>query len=108
MTNIKNIIFDLGGVILNLGYSNTIKEFRKLGLFNFEKLYSQKKQSQIFNDFEKGKISAEKFIFSIRQLVKVNIKEIDFINAWNTMLLEIPLERLEFIKKLKKILKFIY
>ncbi len=102
MTKIKNIIFDLGGVILNLDYSNTIKEFRKLGLFNFEKLYSQKKQSKIFDDFEKGKISAEKFIFSIRQLVKVNIKEIDFINAWNAMLLEIPLERLEFIKKLKK------
>ena len=102
MNNIKNIIFDLGGVILNLDYSNTIKEFNKLGLFNFEKLYSQKKQAKIFNDFEKGKISAEKFIFSIRQLVKVNIKEIDFINAWNAMLLEIPSVRLEFIQKLKK------
>ena len=102
MYDIKNIIFDLGGVILNLDYSNTIKEFNKLGLFNFEKLYNQKKQVQIFDDFEKGKISPEKFIFLIRQLVKVNIKEIDFINAWNAMLLEIPLERLEFIKKLKK------
>ena len=42
MNDIKNIIFDLGGVILNLDYSNTIKEFNKLGVFNFEKLYSQK------------------------------------------------------------------
>ena len=47
MNNIKNIIFDLGGVILNLDYSNTIKEFNKLGVFNFEKLYSQKKQAKI-------------------------------------------------------------
>ena len=43
MTKIKNIIFDLGGVILNLDYSKTVKEFYKLGFFNFEKLYSQKK-----------------------------------------------------------------
>ena len=102
MTKIKNIIFDLGGVILNLDYSKTVKEFYKLGLINFEKLYSQKKQSKIFDDLEKGKFSAEKFIFLITQSEKLQIKESDFINAWNAMLLEIPNERIEFIKKLKK------
>ena len=102
MTKIKNIIFDLGGVILNLDYSKTVKEFYKLGFFNFEKLYSQKKQSKIFDDFEKGKFSSKKFISLIKQSEKLNIKGSDFINAWNAMLLEIPNERIEFIKKLKK------
>ena len=102
MTKIKNIIFDLGGVILNLDYSKTVKEFNKLGVFNFEKLYSKKKQSKVFDDFEKGRFSAEKFISKIKQSEKLDIKEFDFINAWNAMLLEIPKERIEFIKKLKK------
>ena len=66
MTKIKNIIFDLGGVILKLDYSKTVKEFYKLGFFNFEKLYSQKKQSKIFDDFEKGKFSSAKFISLIK------------------------------------------
>ena len=102
MSKINNIIFDLGGVILNLDYSRTIKEFNKLGLFNFESLYSQKKQSGIFDDFEKGEISIEKFIYSINNTTKLNIKKTDFRFAWNAMLLDLPKERLEFIKKLKK------
>ena len=102
MTKIKNIIFDLGGVILNLDYTKTDKEFHKLGLNNFSKLYSKKKQSKIFDDFEKGRFSAEKFIFLIKQAEKIKIKDSDFINAWNAMLLEIPKERMDFIKRLKK------
>ena len=102
MTKIKNIIFDLGGVILNLDYTKTDKEFHRLGLNNFSKLYSKKKQSKIFDDFEKGRFSAEKFIFLIKQSEKLKIKDSDFINAWNAMLLEIPKERMEFIKRLKK------
>ena len=102
MTKIKNIIFDLGGVILNLDYSKTVKEFHKLGLNNFSKLYSKKKQSKIFDDFEKGRFSAEKFIFLIKQAEKIKIKDSDFVNAWNAMLLEIPKERMDFIKRLKK------
>ena len=102
MTKIKNIIFDLGGVILNLDYSKTDKEFHKLGLNNFSKLYGKKKQSKIFDDFEKGRFSAEKFIFLIKQSENLKVKDSDFINAWNAMLLEIPKERMEFIKRLKK------
>ena len=102
MTKIKNIIFDLGGVILNLDYTKTDKEFHKLGLNNFSKLYGKKKQSKIFDDFEKGRFSAEKFIFLIKQSENLKLKDSDFINAWNAMLLEIPKERMEFIKRLKK------
>ena len=101
MSKIKNIIFDLGGVILNLDYSKTVNEFKKLGVLNFEDLYSQKKQSIVFDDFEKGKIQPGEFISSINDSENLKIKEIDFINAWNAMLLEISFENLEFIAGLK-------
>ena len=101
MSEIKNIIFDLGGVILNLDYSKTVNEFKKLGVLNFQELYSQKKQSIIFDDFEKGNIQSEKFISSINIAKNLKIKEFDFINAWNAMILEIPIQRLEFIEGLK-------
>tara|TARA_B110000881_G_C18466833_1_gene459209 strand:- start:9 stop:647 length:639 start_codon:yes stop_codon:yes gene_type:complete len=101
VSEIKNIIFDLGGVILNLDYSKTVNEFKKLGVLNFQELYSQKKQSIIFDDFEKGNIQSEKFISSINIAKNLKIKEFDFINAWNAMLLEIPIKRLEFIEGLK-------
>lgn len=101
MSEIKNIIFDLGGVILNLDYSKTVNEFKKLDVLNFQELYSQKKQSIIFDDFEKGNIQSEKFISSINIAKNLKIKEFDFINAWNAMILEIPIQRLEFIEAIK-------
>ena len=102
MTEIKSIIFDLGGVILNLNYSKTEDEFRKIGVLNFKEFYSQKKQTLLFDDFEKGKIKPEEFIKSFKESENLKIKEIDFINAWNAMLLEIPIEKLQFIDGLKK------
>jgi putative hydrolase of the HAD superfamily len=102
MNKIKNIIFDLGGVILNLDYTKTVDEFKKIGLLNFQDLYSQKMQNILFDDFEKGKIKPEEFISSFKESENLKIKEIDFINAWNAMLLEIPVKKLEFIDALKK------
>lgn len=107
MTEIKSIIFDLGGVILNLNYSKTEDEFKKIGVLNFKEFYSQKKQTLLFDDFEKGKIKPEKFISSFKESENLKIKEIDFINAWNAMLLEIPIEKLQFIDGLKKDYKII-
>ena len=102
MNEIKSIIFDLGGVILNLDYCKTEDEFKKIGVLHFKELYSQKKQTLLFDDFEKGKIKPEEFIFSLKDSENLEIKEIDFINAWNAMLLEIPIEKLQFIDGLKK------
>ena len=107
MTEIKSIIFDLGGVILNLDYSKTEDEFKKIGVLNFNQLYSQKKQTVLFDDFEKGKIKPEEFISSFKESENLKIKEIDFINAWNAMLLEVPTEKLQFINGLKKDYKII-
>ena len=107
MTEIKSIIFDLGGVILNLNYSKTEDEFKKIGVLNFKEFYSQKKQTFLFDDFEKGKIKSEEFISSFKESGNLKIKEIDFINAWNAMLLEIAIEKLQFIDGLKKDYKII-
>jgi len=107
MTEIKSIIFDLGGVILNLNYSKTEDEFKKIGVLNFKEFYSQKKQTLLFDDLEKGKIKPEEFISSLKESENLKIKEIDFINAWNAMLLEIPIEKLQFIDGLKKDYKII-
>ena len=107
MTEIKSIIFDLGGVILNLDYIKTENEFKKIGVLHFKELYNQKKQTLLFDDFEKGKIKPEDFISSLKDSENLKIKEIDFINAWNAMLLEIPIEKLQFIDGLKKNYKII-
>tara|TARA_B100001287_G_scaffold276658_1_gene288494 strand:+ start:41 stop:676 length:636 start_codon:yes stop_codon:yes gene_type:complete len=100
MSVIKNIIFDLGGVILNINYEATIDSFENLGVINFKKNYSQKRQTDLFDKYEKGLISSRKFISTLKKMYDLNNKQI--INAWNAMLLDLPKKRLEFILNLKK------
>ena len=100
MKKSKAIIFDLGAVILNIDYQKTIDGFTKLGIKNAATLYSKKVQNNLFNEIETGKISRQKFLTELRkQTDNANIKLIE--RAWNSMLLDLPEERLELIKKLK-------
>tara|TARA_B100000900_G_scaffold98484_1_gene81423 strand:- start:3758 stop:4390 length:633 start_codon:yes stop_codon:yes gene_type:complete len=99
MKNIKAIIFDLGGVILNIDYDLTIKEFEKLGVLNSTSYYSKNEQKKIFNDLEIGKISEKEFINDVK-LKTNNANENQIKNAWNKMLLDLPLDRLIFIKSI--------
>ena len=60
--NITSIIFDLGGVLFDIDYALTQKAFINLGFKeDFNELYSQKKQSGLFDDFEKGSITPAQF-----------------------------------------------
>ena len=100
MKKYKTIIFDLGAVILNISYENTINELTKLGVKNAENFYSKKVQTELFNKIETGKISNMEFLKELQKETKnANIKQVKM--AWNAMLLDLPEERLKTIKKLK-------
>jgi putative hydrolase of the HAD superfamily len=98
---IKNIIFDLGGVILNIDYFKTEKAFVDLGVHNFATLYSQFHATNLFKNLETGKISPDSFIDELQHFAP-NVSRENIIKAWNAMLLDIPAGRLEFLKDLKK------
>lgn len=98
---IKNIILDLGGVILNIDYYRTIEAFQKLGIPNFNELYTQAKQEHLFDDYESGKIDSQVFIQRLKEHFNVRRTEEEVIEAWNAMLLDLPQERLDFLLELK-------
>ena len=100
MKKIKGIIFDFGGVILNINYNKTINAFKKLGIENAEQIYSQKKQSELFNLIETGKISEKEFLLELQKIsIYKNTEKIK--KAWNAMLLDLPKERLNLLSQLK-------
>ena len=103
LTNIKNIIFDLGGVIINIDYNKSIEELQKLCKDDCQVQYSQKEQSHLFDLFETGNSSPEDFRKDLRetyQMRDVTDQQID--DAWNAMLLDIPQERIDLLKELGK------
>lgn len=99
---INAIIFDLGGVLLDINYWLTIEAFNNLGCSDFESIYTQQKQSQLFDDFETGKVSSETFRKSLQKQMQFSISNVEFDNAWNKMLLQLPEQRIELLEKLNK------
>jgi putative hydrolase of the HAD superfamily len=101
MKQIKNIIFDLGGVIINLDIHKTIFEFNKLAQTPFESIYTQVRQNQIFDLFDKGTISEVEFFDELKKLINSSKTTDQLITAWNAMLLDFPSERLSLLETLK-------
>ena len=101
MSQIKNIIFDLGGVIINLDINKTIQEFNKLSNKQFETIYTQLQQSPVFDKFDKGEISESDFFNEIQKALGINIPKEKLLFAWNAMLLTFREKSLQFLDVLK-------
>ncbi len=101
MNSINAIIFDLGGVILDLDYQLTIEAFNKLGCVDFNLIYNQQKQNQLFDHFETGKISASTFRNKLQEELSISLTDNEFDNAWNAMLIELPIKRIQLLQNLK-------
>ncbi|MEM7768990.1 MAG: HAD family phosphatase [Cyanobacteria bacterium P01_E01_bin.6] len=97
---IEAIIFDLGGVIINIDYDRTIEKFSTLSRLNFAETYTQHRQNALFDQFETGRISADVFRQGLRQLLQVDFSDHDFDDAWNAMLLDIPSSRIDRLEAL--------
>lgn len=91
---INTIIFDFGDVFINLEKQTSIEEFKKLGLDG------PNKDLLAHNDlFEKGKINELQFINSfLKYIPNADIQEIT--KAWNSVIGDFPLYRLEFLQLL--------
>ncbi len=96
---ITNIIFDLGGVLLNIDYHKTVEAFRSLGMVNPEKAFTKEIQAELFQKLEKGLISENEFIQELKKLFP-NASEQEIVDAWCALLLDFPVKRYEFLKKL--------
>jgi len=98
----KNIIFDLGGVILNIDYLLAVKAFQGLGINDFDTFLSKAQQKQFFDLFEKGQISSADFRNELKTYTRTNLDDTIIDKAWNSMLLDLPQERLDLLKRFKQ------
>jgi len=105
----KVLLFDLGGVIINIDPLITIKNLKKKSNIKsniFESIdyrFGEKESviKNLFFDFEKGEINADLFRDKIREHGKINLKNDEFDNIWNMVILDFNIDLLKMILKLK-------
>ncbi len=98
---IKNIIFDLGGVIINLSVEKTHQAFSVLSGKPIQQIRSIVQKSPFFNQYEKGMIDDETFRDQLREVLSDHLSDAELDHAWNAMLLDIPMERIHLLEHLK-------
>lgn len=101
--NIKNIIFDLGNVIIDLDIERTGQYLKHWLGDNYEaKLRDINPDDDIFIQFEIGKISEDTFFETLRKTVDTPLSIYHLKEAWNAMLLQLPKHRLDMLSQLKE------
>lgn len=100
--DVRAIIFDFGGILINLDYTATIESFKQLGITNFADLYSQAQQSNLFDNYETGKISSQRFINGLLDFLPSNTTPNQIVAAWNAMLLDIDPVKINLLEELRK------
>lgn len=101
MKGIKNIIFDLGGVLLDLDFSKAEQQFAHIDAPEFRALFDRGNVHSFIKDYEIGRIGDEAFIQDLLQLAGNRHSREEAIAAWNSMLLEFSPERIAFLDRLR-------
>lgn len=98
---IKNLIFDFGGVIINLDPTRMVQAFADLGVKDIEKVNKSIADAGLYLNLEMGLITPDEFREGMRECTGLQLTDNQIDDAWNSMILDIPPSRLAVLKELK-------
>lgn len=102
LSGVKNIIFDLGGVLLNIDPKQTIEAFTRLGMEQLVGDNGLSYDHEIFYLMEQGKVTPEEFRDGVRKLLPAKVSDSQIDMAWTAMLLDFPAIRVQLVKNLRE------
>ena len=97
----KNIIFDLGGVLVGLDPRRCIEAFRKVGCGVLASYVEEHRTEDLFLETELGRISEAEFCDEVRRLSHTETSDQDIVWAWNQLLTTIPVAKLRLLDRLR-------
>lgn len=98
---VRNIIFDLGGVLLNLDFNRTFRAFEDLGVPDFGRFFQQSFSNPLFAGLETGACSPEDFYHAFRLETGLTATNEKIAAAWNAMLLDFRMGSMAYLETLK-------
>ncbi len=101
MENIRNIIFDLGGVFIAINYAKTQQAFTDLKVQNFHRFYTQSHASDLFESLETGKLDAATFYNNFRTHTNTTLADEQIEESWNALLGAFYEDRLQWLDSIK-------
>jgi len=101
LREVKNIVFDLGGVLLDIDPERTVQAFEVLGLTNVIKPGGWGYKQPVFLQMEEGKLSDDEFRNGVRELFPAPVSDAEIDQAWCAMLIDFPADRVALLRQLQ-------
>ena len=101
MKGIKNIVIDLGGVMIDLDRDRCVRAFKSLGLNDVDSMLGLYRQEEPFLSIETGRITVSEFYDELRHRTHTGIGDIEFEKAFDEFLVALPVERLAALRRLR-------
>ena len=98
---IRNLLFDLGGVIVDIKRDNCVRAFEELGLENADSYFGEYAQSGIFLGIENGSVNIEEFHKAMREKLPAGTTDYQIDNAFQKFIVGIPARRLQALRELR-------
>jgi len=98
---VKNIIFDWGGVITDLHIDSILHAFKNLGYHHFDEAFGKEINQNYFIRFETGKIKDREFLENLREHLDPGVTDHQILDAWNSILGDLPAERWTILNEVK-------
>lgn len=102
LQNIKNLIFDIGDVIIDIDYARPGKAFQPLAKVDFSDAFSFAHQDKIFDKYERGDITSAEFRTGLRKYLRGDVTDEQIDNAWNAIFVDFPAYKFDLLLKLKE------
>ena len=96
------MIFDLGGVLVDLDWQRCVDAFKAIGADKMEQILSTTHQEGFLLDYEQGLITTDDFRNQVRAITERKVSDSEVDAAMNALLVGLPEEKLQLILALKK------
>lgn len=101
LNNYKNLLFDLGGVILDLKREDCVRAFEALGMENAESVFGEYSQTGAFLALEEGTISVDEFHAEVKKMLPQGVSDAQIDEAFGRFLVGVPMARLKALEELR-------
>lgn len=101
MNGLKNIVIDLGGVMIDLDRDRCVRAFKSLGLSDVDSMLGLYRQEEPFLSIETGRMTVSEFYDELRRRTDGSLSDADFERAFDEFLVSLPVERLAALRRLR-------
>ncbi len=100
LQGIENVIFDLGGVVIDLDRDRAVRALETLGLKEADEMLGLYRQKEPFLGLETGQVTAGEFFDLLREKCP-GATDAMLATAFNEFLVDIPVARLEMLRRMR-------